>query len=227
MYPAFPFSIAVQSVRNFGCRTFLLVHAEHNDDLVATDSDKLLDTADTPSREFGEQDHAIDVVVLEELHVGSHIGNLERGQFCDRNRPGALPRPAAAHGNPYLLDVDHDEGVNLGIFLLVKTAVGERHVDVGVPCPGGVVRGMGVGGWMRESVVGGEVFAKGWDLRGSGFPGLVRRFCRAEAAVKGGEWDRLKAEVTLPWQYFRDPTKKYDCGHDWKVGCVARALLGA
>jgi hypothetical protein len=73
----------------------------------------------------------------------------------------------------------------------------------------------------------GEVFAKGWDLWGSGFPGLVRRFCRAEAAVKGGEWDRLKAEATLPWQYFRDPTKNYDCGHDWKVGCVARAPLGA
>jgi len=33
--------------------------------------------------------------------------------------------------------------------------------------------------------------------------------------------------VTLPWQYFRDPTKNYDCGHDWEVGCVACALLGA
>lgn len=33
-------------------------------------------------------------------------------------------------------------------------------------------------------------------------------------------------KVTLPWQYFRDPTKNYDCGHDLKVGYVACALLG-
>ena len=50
----------------------------------------------------------------------------------------ALPRRMR---NPYLFDVDHDEGVNLRILLLVETAVGERHVAVGVPCPGGVTRG--------------------------------------------------------------------------------------
>ena len=38
---------------------------------------------------------------------------------------------------PYLFYVDHDEGVNLGIFLLVKAAVGERHLDGGLPFPGG------------------------------------------------------------------------------------------
>jgi hypothetical protein len=61
-------------------RTFLLVYSEDNDDLVAPNPDQLLDTPDTTSREFGKQNHAVDVVVLEELDVGSHIGDLYRAR---------------------------------------------------------------------------------------------------------------------------------------------------
>lgn len=38
---------------------------------------------------------------------------------------------------PDLFYVDHHKGVNLGIFLLVESAVGERHLDEGGPFPGG------------------------------------------------------------------------------------------
>ena len=57
-------------------RTLLLVHTEDNHDLVAPDADELLDTPDTTARELGEEDHAVDVVVLEELHVRTHLGDL-------------------------------------------------------------------------------------------------------------------------------------------------------
>lgn len=41
---------------------FVLVHPENDHDFVASDADELLDTSDTTSREFGEENHAIDVV---------------------------------------------------------------------------------------------------------------------------------------------------------------------
>jgi hypothetical protein len=40
----------------------VLVHTQHDDDFVAPDPDEFLDGADTSSRQFREQDHAIDVV---------------------------------------------------------------------------------------------------------------------------------------------------------------------
>lgn len=63
--------------------TFLLVNSEDNDDLIAPNSDELLDTSDTSSGQFGEEDHAIDVVVFEELHVGTHFRDL----FDDKSAP--------------------------------------------------------------------------------------------------------------------------------------------
>lgn len=56
--------------------TFLLVDTENDDDFVATDSNKLLDTSDAPSGKFRKQDHSVDVVVLEQLNVSTHIGDL-------------------------------------------------------------------------------------------------------------------------------------------------------
>jgi hypothetical protein len=98
-------------------RTFLLVHTQHNDNLVTPNADELLDTTDTTSREFGEQDHAIDVVVFEELHVRSHVGDLYGVSEVLAQGPLLPTYP------PYLLDVYHYEGVNLWILLLVKAAV--------------------------------------------------------------------------------------------------------
>lgn len=59
--------------------TLLFVHTENHNDLIATNSDELLDTSDTSSRKFGQQDHAVDVVVLEKLDIGTHLGDLEWG----------------------------------------------------------------------------------------------------------------------------------------------------
>jgi hypothetical protein len=57
--------------------TLLLVYTEHDHHLIATNADKLLDTTDTSSREFGEEDHSIDIIVFEELHIGAHLGDLQ------------------------------------------------------------------------------------------------------------------------------------------------------
>lgn len=99
--------------------TLVLVHTQHDHDFVAANTDKLLDRTDTSSRQFGEQDHAVDVVcdgqpcpalhsslpllptVFEELDVGAHLRNL--------------------------LHVHHDEALHLGVLLLVKPTVCERH----------------------------------------------------------------------------------------------------
>lgn len=47
--------------------TLLLVDSQYDDDLVSSDTDKFLDGTNTSSGKFAEQDHAVDVVVLEQL----------------------------------------------------------------------------------------------------------------------------------------------------------------
>lgn len=49
--------------------TLFLVHAQDDDDLVPADSDQLLDRSDATTREFREQDHSLDVVILELINV--------------------------------------------------------------------------------------------------------------------------------------------------------------
>jgi hypothetical protein len=62
-------------------RTLLLVHTQHDNDLVTTDTDKLLDRPDASSRELGEQDHTLDVVVLElRAPSGTRIDAARAGQ---------------------------------------------------------------------------------------------------------------------------------------------------
>jgi hypothetical protein len=90
--------------------TLLLVDAQHDDDLVAADADELLDAADAPPRQLGEEDHAVDVVVLEELDVGAHLGDLTVSL-------------AARGRKTHLHDLDHDEALQLGVLLLVEAAV--------------------------------------------------------------------------------------------------------
>lgn len=58
--------------------TLLLVDTEDDHDLVAPHADELLDTADTSSGQLGEENHAVDVIVLEELDVSTHLGDLPR-----------------------------------------------------------------------------------------------------------------------------------------------------
>jgi hypothetical protein len=44
--------------------TLLFVHTEYHDDLVAANSDELLDGSDTSSGKLREQNHAVNVIVL-------------------------------------------------------------------------------------------------------------------------------------------------------------------
>lgn len=59
-----------------GVYTFLFINPQHDNNLVPSNTDKLLDGPDTSPGQLGEQDHAVDVVVLEELDVGAHLGDL-------------------------------------------------------------------------------------------------------------------------------------------------------
>lgn len=58
------------------CRTLLLIDTEDDDNLVSPDANQLLNTTDTSPRQFGKQDHSVNVVVLEQLHVCAHLGDL-------------------------------------------------------------------------------------------------------------------------------------------------------
>lgn len=51
--------------------TLLLVDSQHNDDLVSSDTDEFLNGSDTSSGQFAEQDHAVDVIVFEQLDTES------------------------------------------------------------------------------------------------------------------------------------------------------------
>jgi hypothetical protein len=71
-----------------GPLALLLVDTEHNDDLVASNTDELLDGTDTSARKFGEQNHAVNVVVFKQLHVGAHLGDLPESTVRHAQTPG-------------------------------------------------------------------------------------------------------------------------------------------
>ena len=56
--------------------TLILVDPHDDDGLCLADPDEFVDGADAPPRQLREQDHALDVVVLEQTHVGAHLGDL-------------------------------------------------------------------------------------------------------------------------------------------------------
>lgn len=56
--------------------TLLFVDPQYDHNFVPPHSDELLDTPDTSAGQFAEQDHAVDVVVFEELDVCAHLGDL-------------------------------------------------------------------------------------------------------------------------------------------------------
>ena len=46
-------------------RTLLFVYSQHDHNLIPSNADELLYASNTPSRKLGEQDHAIDIIILE------------------------------------------------------------------------------------------------------------------------------------------------------------------
>ena len=82
MYPKQPHESANRVPFSFfslpgGMLALLLVNTKHNNDLVASNTDELLYTTDTSPREFGKQNHSVDVVVFKQLHVCAHFGDLQ------------------------------------------------------------------------------------------------------------------------------------------------------
>lgn len=55
--------------------TLLFVYTDDHHTLIAADADELVDGADPPTRQLAEQDHALDVVVLQQADVGPHLGD--------------------------------------------------------------------------------------------------------------------------------------------------------
>ena len=72
----------------------LLVNPDHHNGLCSSDPDQFVDTPDSSPAQLGQQDHALDVVVLQQVDVGAHV----------RDRT----------------DVDHHHVVDLGVLLLVE-----------------------------------------------------------------------------------------------------------
>lgn len=55
--------------------TLLFVYSDDNHALIAAYADELVDGADTSTRQLAEEDHALDVVVLQKADVGAHLGD--------------------------------------------------------------------------------------------------------------------------------------------------------
>ena len=75
----------------------LLINPQNHNNLVPIHPDELVDAPDPPPAELGEEDHALLVVVLEQVHVGAHLGDGT--------------------------DLHHDDVVDLGKLVLVHAAV--------------------------------------------------------------------------------------------------------
>ena len=56
--------------------TLLFIHTKNHHRLDSPDLDQAAHTPDPTAGELGEEDHTFDVVVLEEGHVGSHVGDV-------------------------------------------------------------------------------------------------------------------------------------------------------
>jgi hypothetical protein len=106
--------------RQAGRQTLLLIDTEHNNDLVAADANELLDTANTTPRELRKKNHAVDIIILEELDVGTHVGDLAN-MVCQHAGWRQCSDQDSYHS--YLFHIDHNKGVDLRVLLLVKTAV--------------------------------------------------------------------------------------------------------
>ena len=55
--------------------TLLFVHSDDHHTLVATYADELVDGADASTRQFTQEDHALNVVVLQKAYIGAHLSD--------------------------------------------------------------------------------------------------------------------------------------------------------
>lgn len=65
-----------KKARNFNFKhspTFLLIHTNDHHAFIASDPDEFVDGSDSSSGELAEQDHSLDVVVLQQAHISAHL----------------------------------------------------------------------------------------------------------------------------------------------------------
>ena len=66
--------------------TLLLVHTQHDHDLTPANTNELLNGANTPARQLAQQNHSLNVVVLLQVNIGTHVGDTP-AQFTNKNQP--------------------------------------------------------------------------------------------------------------------------------------------
>lgn len=85
--------------------TFLLIHTNDHHTFIASDADEFVDGSDSSSGELAEQDHALDVVVLQQTHIGAHLS--------------------------YRSDIDHHHIFHLWKPVLVESTAESWHLEPG------------------------------------------------------------------------------------------------
>lgn len=56
--------------------TFLFINTNDHNNLIISNTDQLLHAPDPPPRQLTEQNHAIDIVILKQLHIDAHLSVL-------------------------------------------------------------------------------------------------------------------------------------------------------
>lgn len=101
-------------------RTLFFVHTQNYHNFVSTHSDELLYTPYASPGELREQNHAVDVVVFQKLHICAHLGDLLNIDLT-KSANAILERIQSFY---------HHERINLWVFVFIEAAVRERHLEI-------------------------------------------------------------------------------------------------
>jgi len=92
-------SLSFPTQKHVSTHTFIFINPQYNNNLIPPHSNQFLNTPDTSPGQLAQQNHAIDIIILQQLNICAHFGNLA--------------------------DIDHDEGVDFRILFFVEAAVCE------------------------------------------------------------------------------------------------------
>ena len=107
--------------------TLFLVDTEDHDGLDAADLDEAADAANTTAGELREQDHALDVVVLQKRHVRPHVGDvlhLNHHRHVHLRVPRLVHTTFQVRTHPSMISLSADSGFS---FCSVGNENGKKH----------------------------------------------------------------------------------------------------
>lgn len=84
-------------------RTFVFINTDDHNDFVVPNPNQLLHAPDPTPRQLAEQDHAVDVIVLEQLDVDAHFSGLSLRLLL----ASFFPIHRGEEKKHYLFDIDH------------------------------------------------------------------------------------------------------------------------